>query len=89
MKKKIIIEILSDFIASNDYNLNEKDWFDSVKQLSLRHNFASSNKEYKEDLNNKFLGSVVDVASIIRIAITGKKILLICIIYYIFYPKMI
>lgn len=72
-EKKIIMEILSDFMTSNDYSLNEKDWFDSIKQLSLRHKFASSNKEYKEDLNNKFLGSVVDVANMIRIAITGKK----------------
>jgi len=84
IEKNIIIEILSDFIDLNDFNLNEKDWFDSIKQLSLRYKFTPSNKEYKEDLNNKFLGSIVDVSNMIRIAITGKKNLLIYIVYYIF-----
>lgn len=69
---KIIIEILTDFIDSNDYNLNEIEWFESLKKLALRHKFAVSNKDYKNNLN-KYLGSIVDIANIIRIAITGKK----------------
>ena len=69
---KIIIEILTDFIDSNDYNLNEIEWFESLKKLALRHKFAASNKDYKNNLN-KYLGSIVDIANIIRIAITGKK----------------
>ena len=69
---KIINEILIDFINSNNYKLNEIEWFESLKKLALRHNFAVSNKDYKNNLN-KYLGSIIDIANIIRIAVTGKK----------------
>lgn len=69
---QIIIEILTDFLNSNNCDLNEIEWFEFLKKLALRHNFAISNKEYKNN-PTKYLGSIIDIANIIRIVVTGRK----------------
>lgn len=70
--KNVIKDVLIDFMNSNDYSSSNDVWFDSIKQLGSRHNFASSNKEYKAD-KDKYVGHVGDVAEIIRVALTGSK----------------
>lgn len=72
MDKNVIRDVLNDFKSSNDYNLPNDVWFNSVKELGMRHNFAESNKVYK--LNKEaYKGHVGDVAEIIRVAICGAK----------------
>ena len=46
-------------------------WFDKVKQIADAFNYATSMKDYKEHPEN-FKGSVSDIASLIRVLITGK-----------------
>ncbi|MDD4519952.1 MAG: glutamate--tRNA ligase [Alphaproteobacteria bacterium] len=46
-------------------------WFDKVKQIADEFNYATSMKDYKEHPEN-FKGSVSDIASLIRVLITGK-----------------
>ena len=70
--KETIKELLEDFSKSNDYSLANDVWFNSVKELGLRHKFAESNKIYKQ-APEQYLGHVGDVAEIIRVAIVGAK----------------
>lgn len=70
--KKIISEVLTDFMNTNDYSLDESNWFNSLKALGTKHGFASDKKEYKAN-KDKYLGSVSDVAEMLRIALSGAK----------------
>ena len=69
--KNKIIELLKSFINLNNYSLNEKEWFETLKLLGIHYNFASSIKEFN---NNKefFSGSIIDVTNLIRVALTGN-----------------
>lgn len=69
IKKEDDIAILEDFKQSNNYSLNQEDWFNSLKDLGQRHGFASNFKEYKKN-KEAFKGHVGDIASIIRLALT-------------------
>ncbi len=70
--KKVIIDLLSDFAKTNDYSLANDVWFNSVKELGIRHKFAESGKLYKQN-PEAYLGHVGDVAEIIRVALVGAK----------------
>ncbi len=72
IKKDVIKKVLTDFISSNDYSLNEQDWFNSLKALGEKYGFASDRKAYKAN-KDKYLGTVADVASMLRVALTGNK----------------
>ena len=70
--KEIIKNVLLDFIKTLDYTVSEQEWFENLKALSMRHNFAESNKLYKAN-KEAYLGSVNDVAEMIRISLTTSK----------------
>lgn len=70
--KNVIKDFLLDFSSSNDYSLANDVWFNTVKELGMRHNFAESNKVYKQN-KELYLGHVGDVAEIIRVALVGAK----------------
>ena len=50
----------------------KEEWFNKIKLLCDQVNFASDMKVYKAN-KESYIGSVADMSSIIRIAITGKK----------------
>ena len=68
----LIKEVLLDFKDSNDYSLPNDLWFNTVKELGVRHGFAESNKIYKQN-KDLYKGHVGDVAEMIRIAVVGSK----------------
>lgn len=68
----IIKDILLDFKDSNDYSLPNDLWFNTVKELAVRHNFAESNKIYKQN-KDAYNGHVGDVAEMVRVAVVGSK----------------
>lgn len=70
--KDVIKSLLEDFSKSNDYSLPNDVWFNSVKELGVKHKFAESNKIYKQNPES-YLGHVGDVAEIIRVALVGAK----------------
>ena len=72
ISKEVIAKILNDFALSNDYSLNEQDWFNSLKALGEKYGFAGDRKAYKAN-KDKYLGTVSDVAEMLRIALTGNK----------------
>ena len=52
---------------------DEKDtWFDKIRNLCPKFNFASNMKDYKKSPDS-FAGSIADASSIIRVAITTRK----------------
>lgn len=54
------------------FDVDEADWWNSVKEIAKAHGFALSNKEYKAN-PDAFKGNVSDAAEILRIALTGSK----------------
>ena len=69
-------EFLSSFceeLASNMlFDVDESTWWNSVKEIASKNNFAVNNKEYKAN-PEAFRGNVADAAEILRIALTGGK----------------
>lgn len=72
ISKTLIKDVLADFANSNDYSLPNDLWFNTVKELGIRHGFAESGKIYKQN-PEQFKGHVGDVAEMIRVAICGSK----------------
>ena len=69
----ITISILNDFIKKNEYFISENEWFELMKDIAKKYNFAIDNAEYKKN-PNIFAGNMANFINIIRIAITGSKI---------------
>lgn len=67
----LIEEILSRYSEIYDPNKEKDSWFADIKHLAEEFHFATDMKEYKNNTNN-YVGSVADISSIIRIALTGK-----------------
>lgn len=70
--KNIIKAVLAEYIENLDLSLNEEDWFNTVKELSVKHGFAPNNKEYKKN-PEAFSGSAGDVPEFLRISLAGRK----------------
>ena len=68
----VVKAVLEDFKKTNDYNLANDVWFNTVKELGARHNFAESGKIFKQN-PGVYVGHVGDVAEIIRVAVTCRK----------------
>lgn len=68
--KTSVKNFLNDYIKNYRVSEDNSTWFNEIKNIALRNNFAD-NKEYK--LNpEKFAGKVGDAVQIVRVAITGK-----------------
>ncbi len=63
-------KILTEFQSAYDYNADNSGWFDTVKSVAANNGFATDMKAYKAD-PTAFVGSVADVAEMLRIATTG------------------
>ncbi len=67
-----ISEIIHDFINSYEHNDSKDVWFDKIKQIAKKHNYAESAKEFKKN-HDKYRGTVADVAKVFRVLLTGRK----------------
>jgi len=63
--------ILTDYAASFTLDTDQNGWFDTVKALSEKYGYASDMKAYKASPES-YKGSVADVSSYIRLAVTGR-----------------
>ena len=61
-------------LFTQNYNVNDdnQEWFNKIKDISKQCGYADNIKDYKNNPEN-FKGSVVDVATILRILITGRE----------------
>ena len=72
LSKENILEILETYINNYDENLSKEEWFESIKSMCDSLGYCSNMKEYKQN-PDMYKGSVADVTSVIRIAITNRK----------------
>lgn len=72
MAKGDIIAVLQDYKDTIDLTLKEEEWFQSIKELAVRHGFADNVKVWKKD-KESFKGHVGDVSEFLRIALSGRK----------------
>ena len=70
---KEICNLLNEYI-NNYYNEDDdkETWFNKIKELCDNTGYASNMKEYKEN-PERFKGSVADVSTVIRVALTTKS----------------
>ena len=67
--KNIINTYINDYYDIND----DKDtWFNKIKELAESLGYAANMKDYKKNPEN-YKGNVADIATVIRVALTGKK----------------
>ena len=69
--KAVIRSALEKFLAVYDANDDAAVWFDKVKAVTADIGFAADMKEYKAN-PEAFPGSVADVSTFLRVAVTGK-----------------
>ena len=69
--KAVIREALEKFLAVYDFSDDATVWFNKVKEITTALGFAADMKEYKAE-PEKFGGSVADVSTFLRVAVTGK-----------------
>lgn len=71
--KEEISKILSLYLEKYyDYNDNEEEWFSKVKDLTNELGYCADMKEYRNNPTS-YKGSVVDVSTVLRVAITSKS----------------
>ena len=69
--KATIIDVLERFLAKFDISDDSNTWFNKVKELTTEIGFTTDMKAYKAD-PSAFPGTVADVSTFIRQAVTGK-----------------
>ncbi len=69
--KSVIVTVLEKFLASYDPADDSGVWFDKVKAITEEIGFTTDMKAYKAD-PDAFRGTVADVSTFIRQAVTGK-----------------
>lgn len=70
--KKEIIKILKTYMEKY-FNITDKEaWFNNIKDLTDELGYCSNMKEYKEN-PDKYKGSVADISTVIRVALTTKS----------------
>ncbi len=67
-----MIEILQKYSQIYDENESAQEWFPKVRELAISLGYAKAPKEYKKN-PDEFKGHVGDVASVIRVAVTGRR----------------
>ena len=70
--KEDVIEILETYKTVYDKNETAEEWFPKVRDMAESLGYAKAPKMYKKD-PDAFKGHVGDVATAIRIAVTGRR----------------
>ncbi len=69
--KTVVADVLARFLGKFDISDDSGVWFDKVKQITNEIGFTTDMKAYKSD-PTAFPGTVADVSTFIRQAVTGK-----------------
>lgn len=72
LDKNMIKTVLVKYLEVYNHSDDKSTWFDKVKEVASTLEFCTDMKEYKAN-PEKYIGSVADVAGIIRISITNRK----------------
>lgn len=67
---EVITEVIEEY--KKDLFLDSEDWFSSMKVMGEKIGYCPNVKEYKQNPDG-YKGSITDVCTIVRVAITGKQ----------------
>ena len=67
-----MVEILKEYKNIYDEKETAEEWFPKVRDMAERLGYAKTPKLYKKNPDD-FKGHVGDVASVIRVAVTGRR----------------
>ena len=70
--KEVIKNSLEEYIKAYNENDTKDEWFARMKDVAQSLGFCVNMKEYKAE-PEKYIGSIADFSSIVRMAITNKK----------------
>ena len=70
--KDDIKAVLNDYLETMNLSLTEEEWFNSIKELAVRHGFADNIKLWKKD-KEAYKGHVGDVSEFLRLCLAGRK----------------
>lgn len=70
-ESSLVKTVLEKYLATYDFADDSNTWFDKVKAITEEIGFTTNMKAYKAD-PTVFPGTVADVSTMIRLAITGK-----------------
>lgn len=68
----LAVDLLKSYIEGYVHEEDSQTWFEKVRQLSLRYNFAAKPKEYQKN-PELYHGHVGDVSSLLRVALSGRR----------------
>lgn len=69
--EKIVKLFFNEYLNNYDHNLDQKEWFDMIKKITVRLGFAVKPKDYKKN-PELYQGSIVHITNMLRIALTGR-----------------
>jgi glutamyl-tRNA synthetase len=69
--KELVKKVVESYIEKYDCNLDKQEWFDNLKEIAETLGFCTNMKEYKLE-PEKYIGSIADFSSVIRIGITNR-----------------
>ncbi len=72
IEKTDAIAFLEEYAKVYSSNDDKQEWFNKIKQIAPKLNFASETKEYKAN-PDAFKGHAGDLSTVLRIAITGRR----------------
>ena len=70
--KEDLIEALTAIKNELKTNTDEQVWFNDLKEIGTKLNYAANNKDYKAN-PEAYKGNIGDLAEILRITLTGRK----------------
>ena len=65
-------EILNDYLDSYDAKDDSSVWFEKIRNIATKYNYAAKPKDYKKN-PELYNGSVVEVSTFVRLALTARK----------------
>ena len=66
------LDLINDYVSNVlDLDVDNNEWFNSVKEFSVNNGYAASPKDFKKE-PDKYKGSVSDVCEALRVIITGR-----------------
>ncbi|GAB3452562.1 glutamate--tRNA ligase [Actinophytocola sediminis] len=68
---ELVRTFLADFAEAYQPLTDGGEWFDQIRQLAAKHNFAPSPKEHKKNPGT-YPGSIREAATMVRVALTGS-----------------
>ena len=71
LDREIVGSLVRDYVSNYQHLDDPQEWFNQIRELSMRHGFAASQKEYKNN-PGKYHGSIREPSQIIRVALTGS-----------------